>query len=129
MLLSRSEHTVAVAAVLGALAILGGAFGGHGLRTILSPQDLQTYQTAVQYHMISTLALLGVGILQGQWRQSLWLARAATGLLLGCLLFSGSLYSLTLLEARFMGFVTPIGGIMLVGGWLCLAVAALTQDS
>ena len=116
MLLSRSEHTVAVAAVLGALAILSGAFGGHGLRTILSPQDLQTYQTAVQYHMISTLALLGVGILQGQWRQSLWLARAATGLLLGCLLFSGSLYSLTLLEARFMGFVTPIGGIMLVGG-------------
>ena len=65
MLLSRSEHTVAVAAVLGALAILSGAFGGHGLRTILSPQDLQTYQTAVQYHMISTLALLGVGILQG----------------------------------------------------------------
>jgi len=115
---------VLVAALLGALGVVLGAFGAHGLRQRLTPEALALWQTAVQYHLWHALAMLGAGLLAQQLPQQAW-PRAAAGLLFtGVALFSGSLYALALGAPRLLGAVTPLGGLALIAGWGCLAVAA-----
>lgn len=116
-----NRHTVSIAAISAALAVLLGAFGSHALKARLDPQLLSTYQTGVAYHFYHSLALLAVGILQQQrpqLRALLWSARL---FLLGLLLFSGSLYCLALTGVRSFGMVAPFGGLSFVAGWLLLA--------
>jgi uncharacterized membrane protein YgdD (TMEM256/DUF423 family) len=115
------------AALLGALAVALGAFGAHTLKKILSDQYLQVFETAVRYQFYHVFALLTVAILFKQFPNSqlIWSGRLFC---LGILLFSGSLYLMTVLEAlgqqgfKWIGAITPLGGLCLIAGWVLMAV-------
>jgi uncharacterized membrane protein YgdD (TMEM256/DUF423 family) len=113
-----------LAAVSGMLAVAAGAFGAHALRERLSADLLGTFQTAATYQMYHALALLGVGILLTRFSTdgSAWLTAAGWLFVAGTLLFSGSLYALALTETRWLGAITPLGGVAFLLGWLALAV-------
>lgn len=117
--------TVGAAALLGFFAVALGAFGAHGLKASLSAEMMAVYQTAVQYHLFHGLALLMVGILMKTGVSHSLLTASASLFFCGTLVFSGSLYALALTEVRILGAITPIGGVMLLGAWLCLAVTAM----
>jgi uncharacterized membrane protein YgdD (TMEM256/DUF423 family) len=118
---------VLVASVALAAAVALGAFGAHAFKTRLAPDALAVYQTAVQYHFWHALGLLGVGVLMVQWPTAQGLAWAAWLLIVGLLLFSGSLYLLALTGERWLGALTPIGGVAFVAAWLVLAWVAVTR--
>lgn len=116
------------AGVLGSLAVILGAFGAHALKARLDPAALVSFETGVRYQFYHALALLLVGLLMPALPAGPW--RAAAGcFLLGTLLFSGSIYLLStraLLpfgSLRLLGPVTPLGGLLLLAGWVIVAVA------
>jgi uncharacterized membrane protein YgdD (TMEM256/DUF423 family) len=117
------ERTFAlIGAVLGFLAVAAGAFGAHALATRLTSGDLAIFETAARYQMYHALALLAAAWAAGRWPGGA--AHAAGWLFLGgTLVFSGSLYLLVLTGQRWLGAVTPIGGVALLAGWLALAWA------
>src|ERR1700712_4252624 len=117
----RSRMNWILLGALGAaLAIVAGAFGAHALKARLEPQDLQLWETAARYLMYGSLALVlvGLGRLQGLRRQ---IDGAGWGLLLGSVLFSGTLFGLALGGPRGLGAVTPIGGTLMIAGFLLFA--------
>lgn len=116
---------LAVAAVLGGLAVAAGAFGAHALEGKLSEHYMGVFQTAVQYQMFHALALLGIALLGLIKPDASWLVPAAWAFLVGVLLFSGSLYALVLSGVRVLGAITPIGGLAFLVGWLCLVMAGV----
>lgn len=118
-----SRLSVLFAAVFGFTGVGLGAFAAHGLRGRLSPEYLAVFQTGVLYQLVHALALLGVGLLALHWRSRL-LAAAGGLFTAGILLFSGSLYLLTLSGVGKLGMITPLGGTAFLAGWLCLALAA-----
>jgi uncharacterized membrane protein YgdD (TMEM256/DUF423 family) len=107
----------------GLIAVAAGAFGAHTLRDHVSADLLATFETGVRYQMYHALALIAVAWAATRWANSL---TAAAGWLfvVGTLIFSGSLYALSLTGARWLGAITPFGGVAFMGGWLCLALAA-----
>lgn len=107
-------------AASGFVAVALGAFGAHGLRARVTPDLLAVWKTAVEYQFYHALALLLLGVLA---RQSPPLPVAGPGwcFVAGTLLFSGSLYGLTLSGVRALGAITPIGGVLLLAGWVWLA--------
>jgi len=111
-----------IGAVLMLLGVGAGAFGAHGLRETVAPELLAAWKTGASYHLIHALALFALG----SWRRAPpiggWL------LLAGILLFSGSLYAMTLTGIRALGAITPLGGVSFMAGWAALALAA-TKDS
>lgn len=114
-------------ALWGGLSVALGAFGAHALRASLEAAGrFDTFETAARYQMYHALALLAVGLLM---RQGFDAARALTwagwGFLLGSLIFSGSLYLLCFTGARWWGAVAPIGGTLMLLGWVALLVAVL----
>jgi uncharacterized membrane protein YgdD (TMEM256/DUF423 family) len=113
-----------VGALSACLAVGAGAFGAHGLRERLSTDMLGTFQTAATYQMYHALALLAVGILLSRFAQdsSTWLTAAGWLFVAGSVLFSGSLYALALTDIRWLGAITPLGGVAFLLGWLALAV-------
>ncbi len=111
-------------ALSGALAVMLGAFGAHALKSRLTPDMLTVYQTAVEYHFYHTGALLVVGLLALTAHSDGWLIGSGVLFLLGVLLFSGSLYILALSGVKLLGMITPIGGLCLIAGWVCLTVYA-----
>jgi uncharacterized membrane protein YgdD (TMEM256/DUF423 family) len=115
-----------IAALLGGLAVALGAFGAHGLQKItMDEKILKSFQTAVQYQMYHAIALLAVASLYYKFNSTL-LKWAANCFILGIILFSGSLYLLTLLKIKgndsfgFVGPITPIGGAFFIAGWVLL---------
>ncbi len=110
-----------VAALNGFLSVALGAFGAHGLKKLISPSLLQTFQTGVDYQLLHTLALLAIALLPQQNR---WSSLAGWGFISGIILFSGSLYLLALLQTRALGLITPIGGMCFLIGWACLFIYA-----
>jgi uncharacterized membrane protein YgdD (TMEM256/DUF423 family) len=115
-----SSRTLAAAGILLALATALGAFGAHALKAQLAPDRLQVYETAVRYHFFHTLGLLGIGVTM-RFVDGSPVRWAAVLVLVGVVLFSGSLYALTFGAPRFLGVVTPLGGLALIAGWLCFA--------
>ena len=115
------------AAFAGALGVLLGAFGAHGLRESIEPRLMETFQTAVQYQLIHALALLLVSLIIGWLGQSLSFDISAYAFMAGIILFSGSLYGLVLTDIRWLGPVTPLGGLCLIIGWLALLVGGFRQ--
>ncbi|WP_422418022.1 DUF423 domain-containing protein [Pseudomonas sp. GZD-222] len=112
-----------LAAFFGFTGVALGAFAAHGLKGKLTPEYLAIFHTGVTYQLVHALALLGVAVLATQLPGRLigW----AGGLFaLGIVLFSGSLYLLTLSGIGKLGMITPIGGLAFLGGWLCLGLAA-----
>ncbi|MGD8378223.1 MAG: DUF423 domain-containing protein [Gammaproteobacteria bacterium] len=106
------------------LGVLLGAFGAHALRHRLDAPMLEIWHTAVQYHLVHALGLLAIALAAGHWPESDILRRAGWSLFAGILLFSGSLYLLALTGMRWLGAVTPVGGLLFVIGWALLAFAA-----
>ena len=112
-----------IGAVMGFLSVAAGAFGAHALRARLTAGDLEIFETAARYQMYHALALLAAAWAVGRWPGG---AAQLSGWLFlgGTVVFSGSLYLLVLTGQRWLGAVTPIGGLGLLAGWLALAWAA-----
>lgn len=110
------------AAFAGALGVALGAFGAHGLRGSIEPRLMETFQTAVQYQMIHALALLLLVLTIKLLGESLSFEISVYAFIAGIILFSGSLYGLVLTEMRWLGPVTPLGGLCFIVGWLALFV-------
>ena len=110
-----------LASISGGLAVVLGAFGAHTLKGRIEPELLTVFDTGVRYHMYHALALLAVA----RARLSGVRLQAAAGwlFLAGMALFSGSLYVLSLTGVRWLGAITPLGGLAFILGWLCLALA------
>lgn len=118
-----SRKWLAAAALLIALATLLGAFGSHSLQGRITPDRLDVWRTAVDYHFFHALGLLGLGLLIDRHPAS-GLLRTAAGLVLaGLLIFSGTIYLSVLGAPRWINFVTPVGGLMLMLAWALAAVA------
>jgi uncharacterized membrane protein YgdD (TMEM256/DUF423 family) len=106
------------------LAVLVGAFGAHGLRDRVSAELLATFETGARYHMYHALALIAAAWAVDRWPQAQAAQTAGWLFLGGTLVFSGSLYLLALTGQRWLGAVTPIGGLLFIAGWAMLAWAA-----
>jgi uncharacterized membrane protein YgdD (TMEM256/DUF423 family) len=115
---------IAIAGVLGALAVAAGAFGAHGLRERLDPRQLAAWTTAAHYQLLHSVVILALGLFEMSTERSVRLPAAL--LTVGVLLFSGSIYLLTLTGLRFLGPVTPLGGLCLIAGWLSLLLLIRT---
>jgi len=115
---------VLVAGLAGGLAVILGAFGAHGLKGRLDPAHLEVFDVAVRYHMYHALALLGLAALLSRRPGQRMLQAAGWLFLAGMVLFSGSLYLLTLTGLRGLGMITPVGGLAFIAGWLSIALAA-----
>jgi uncharacterized membrane protein YgdD (TMEM256/DUF423 family) len=111
---------VIIGALLGASGVAAGAFGAHALKAWLSPDLTAVFETGVRYQLLHALALLVAA-----WATTRWPGTAviASGwcFVAGTIVFSGSLYLLALTGMRWMGAITPVGGLLFVGGWLLLA--------
>ena len=116
-----ARKTLGVAGALIALATVFGAFGAHALKAHLSQDKLQVYETAVRYHFYHALGLLAIGVLLRSADSEL-LRWSAVLVVIGIILFSGSLYLLTFGAPRPLGIVTPFGGLALILGWILFAV-------
>lgn len=112
-----------IAGVFAALAVLLGAFGAHGLKAKITPEMLAVYQTAVQYHMWHALGLAVVALTLLRWPRLNLLRWSGWLMILGIVLFSGSLYALALSHIKMFGAVTPLGGLAFIAAWLVFAVA------
>ncbi|MDP3875510.1 MAG: DUF423 domain-containing protein [Methylobacter sp.] len=114
--------------LLGALsALVGvamGAFGAHGLKAILSPELLTIYQTGATYQMYHALGLIAIALFHRQAPDSKLLHWAGWLMFIGILLFSGSLYLLALLSLKWLGMITPLGGVCFITAWLLLSIFA-----
>jgi uncharacterized membrane protein YgdD (TMEM256/DUF423 family) len=123
-----NKKMISIAAIIGAASVMLGAFGAHALKEKLSPENLQIFETAVRYQFYHAFALLATGILYKefpgkllQWAGSLFIA--------GIILFSGSLYLLTGIQGmRWIGAITPIGGLCFITGWILLALGAAKKN-
>jgi len=113
-------------ALLAGLAGALGAFAAHGLRGTLSPADMATFETGVRYEMYHALALLAVAWAATQWESTL-VTVAGWAFVVGIVLFSGSLYLLVLTGTRWLGAVTPLGGVAFLVGWASLAWSSLRR--
>ena len=116
------------AAIIGAITVALGAFGAHGLKDKVNEYALGIFETAVKYQFYHVFALLAVGILFQSFNAT-WLLWSARLFIAGIILFSGSLYLLTYFLAngnesmKWLGAITPLGGLSFIAGWLCIAVA------
>lgn len=112
----NSQTAFRISAVMGFLAVAFGAFGAHGLHDLLEKNErLATWDTAVLYHLAHAVVMLLVATLQPFRRIAWWLMFA------GVLIFSGTLYVLALTNLKWLGAITPLGGVALLAGWLALA--------
>ena len=111
-------------ALFGGLGVALGAFGAHALRASLTAQDLATFETGVRYQLYHALALLAVAWAVGRWPGLTSPTAAGWAFVVGILVFSGSLYVLVLSGQRWLGAVTPLGGVAFLVGWALLAWTA-----
>lgn len=113
----------------GLVSVVLGAFGAHILRDKIEENLLHAFETAVNYQMTHTLALFGVCLLMQVWGVKAALQYAGYGFILGIILFSGSLYGLALTGSKWLGPITPIGGLAFIVGWVCLTYATWENAS
>lgn len=120
----KSRSILCLGALILALGVGLGAFGAHALRTMVDASALAVWHTAVLYQLLHGLGLLLIAALSTQLHPA-WQSRSAILMLIGVLIFSGSLYILVLSGVKWLGAITPIGGVAMIVAWLLLAVAAL----
>lgn len=116
---------ISVAAFLGGLSVAAGAFASHALREKLSERAIEIFETGARYQMYHALALLLVALLlsRAEAAQSILMA-SGIAFIVGVVMFSGSLYTLSLTNIKWLGAIAPLGGAAFIIGWSCLAVAA-----
>lgn len=112
------------ASLLGALSVAGGAFGAHALKGQLTEAALNSFETGVRYQMYHAIALIPIALLIKQNPDVSLFTTAGWCFIAGVVLFSGSLYGLSLAGIKALGPVTPLGGVAFIAGWLCLAIAS-----
>ncbi len=117
---------IAIASILGGFSVAAGAFGAHALKAQLTEKALATFELGTRYQMYHSLALLLVGLLWLQLPNNGWLSYASWAFIIGIVIFSGSLYGLSLSGIKVLGAVTPLGGLGLILGWAFLAAAAFS---
>jgi uncharacterized membrane protein YgdD (TMEM256/DUF423 family) len=116
-------------AILGMLGVIMGAFGAHALEDILTSNGtLDTFQTGARYHMYHALFLLAVGVVS-EFGTSKWLRLSTWFAIGGTVIFAGTLYLLAILNLRWMGAITPIGGLLLILGWFFLLLHIYQRKS
>lgn len=117
------RYLLIAGALTAAAGVVLGAFGAHALKARLDPQMLAIWQTAVHYHLVHALGMIGIALASAHWPGT---TLTVSGWLLfaGILVFSGSLYLLVITGVRGLGALTPLGGVAFIAGWLLLAVAA-----
>lgn len=127
------KNFIIAAAFFAGLAVALGAFGAHGLEKLTADEKiLHSFQTGVQYQLYHALGLLAVAILAEKFKNN-WINLAGRSFIFGIILFSGSLYLLTFLRiqesnaVKFVGPVTPLGGLFFIAGWIFLLLAVLKQ--
>jgi uncharacterized membrane protein YgdD (TMEM256/DUF423 family) len=113
----------ALGAASALISVGAGAFGAHALRTRLSPELLAVFETGARYQMYHALGLFAAAWAVARWPGP-WAVRAGWLFVVGTLLFSGSLYALALSGLRWLGAVTPFGGVAFLAGWVCLVLAS-----
>ena len=116
-----SRYFISLAALNGLLVVGLGAFGAHALKSRLDDYSMAFFQTAVQYHFYHSFALLAVGVIALSQPQTVMLKSSGWLFLIGIFVFSGSLYLLSITGVRWLGAITPLGGLAFIGGWACLA--------
>ncbi|WP_201007180.1 DUF423 domain-containing protein [Paenibacillus glycanilyticus] len=116
---------VVLGSILMAVAVAIGAFGAHALKSRLEPDKLKVYETGVQYHIIHALGLIGVGLLADRYPDAGIIVTGGWLLAVGIVLFSGSLYVLSMKRVRLLGPVTPLGGLSFIIGWVLIAIGVL----
>jgi uncharacterized membrane protein YgdD (TMEM256/DUF423 family) len=116
---------LSVASILAGLSVAGGAFAAHALKEKLSERAIEIFETGARYQMYHSLALLLVGLLlsRAEASQNLLIA-AGSAFIIGIAIFSGSLYALSLSGIKWLGAITPLGGVAFLIGWGCLAIAS-----
>jgi uncharacterized membrane protein YgdD (TMEM256/DUF423 family) len=125
----NQQNTLLTAAILGFLAVALGAFGAHALKDTLTANGrVETYELAVKYQFYHTIALLAIGLLMEKIPGSPLLISSAL-ITVGVILFSGSLYALALTSLRFVVFLTPLGGVLMLAGWAMLIYAVFTKKT
>lgn len=124
----QERHLVAAGAINMFIAVAAGAFGAHALKQSLIPEMLTIWHTAATYQMIHALGLIAIGMLMPRYQTGL-IKRAGITMLLGILIFSGSLYALAISGIRILGAITPVGGLAFLAAWAMLAWTALTHKS
>ena len=120
----KSRSILCLGALILAVGVGLGAFGAHALRAMVDASALATWHTAVLYQLLHGLGLLLIAALSSQLNP-VWQSRSAIFMLAGVLIFSGSLYILVLSGVKWLGAITPIGGVAMILAWLFLAIAAL----
>jgi uncharacterized membrane protein YgdD (TMEM256/DUF423 family) len=122
---TRKTPIIAIGGLLLASAVALGAFGAHGLESILEEHGrVDTYETAVKYHFYHGLGMVLIGILKKLYKKGYdW---ACKTMLVGVIIFSGSLYVLSLSNVTWLGAITPIGGVLLILSWILVAKDAFT---
>lgn len=111
--------------VFGLFSVAAGAFGAHALRSRVSADLVQIFETAARYQMFHALALIATGVLAARTRGA-WMNVAGAAFVAGTVLFSGSLYLLVLTGERWMGAITPFGGVAFLAGWAAFSWGALS---
>ncbi len=123
-----------IASILGALSVGLGAFGAHALKQIVPQESVATFETGVRYQFYHTFALIAVGILFQPFPGK-WLVWSGWLFIVGIILFSGSLYLLTVLKGtntvglKGIGLMTPFGGLFFIAGWICLLLGIIANSS
>lgn len=123
-----SKLFLSIGAINAALAVMLGAFGAHGLKSRLAADMIEIFETGVQYHFYHALGLLAVGVLAIHYPGSSSLKWSGWLMLGGIVIFSGSLYILSISGVRWLGAITPIGGISFIAAWILLLVAVLSAN-
>jgi uncharacterized membrane protein YgdD (TMEM256/DUF423 family) len=117
-----AKTVLTLAAISGLCAVALGAFGAHGLKARLTEDLMAVYQTGVQYHFYHTFALIALGLMLHQFPQVAVFKWSACLMVVGIAVFSGSLYILALTGVRWLGAITPIGGVAFIIAWFMMAV-------
>ncbi|MEC4804778.1 MAG: DUF423 domain-containing protein [Jaaginema sp. PMC 1079.18] len=119
-----------VATLSAGLAVAAGAFASHALRGQISDRALEIFQTGATYQIYHALALLFIALWLSRTETATnWIIAATWAFIAGIVLFSGSLYALSLTGIKNLGIITPLGGVAFLGGWLSLAIAAWYSNS
>lgn len=119
----KNKFYIQLAAVMGALAVAIGAFGAHALEPVLTRFDrIETFETGVKYHFYHALAIFLVGLVINFFGDQKLLKYSAGCFMAGILIFSGSLYLMSVTNITWLGAITPLGGLAFIAGWILLFI-------
>lgn len=128
----KTQTIIITASIFGAIAVMAGAMGAHALKELLPPDSLTSFLTGTKYNMYHAIALLAIAG-NSNFLNPKWMTISVASIMVGVILFSGSIYILSTSQltgigaTKILGPITPIGGLFLIFGWISIAIAALKK--